>query len=54
MFERFSTMEDSEKIMYKVAVYIFLFEVRPLESYLTAYLTGPNGNVSLFEVPCIN
>lgn len=43
-------MESWKIITYNVAVYMFLFEVRPLETYLTAYLTGPDGNVSLSEV----
>ncbi|XP_008178375.1 thiamine transporter 1-like isoform X1 [Acyrthosiphon pisum] len=43
-------MESWKIITYNVAVYMFLFEIRPLETYLTAYLTGPDGNVSLSEV----
>lgn len=46
-------MESWKIITYNVAVYMFLFEVRPLETYLTAYLTGPDGNVSIFEVTFI-
>jgi len=46
-------MESWKIITYNVAVYMFLFEVRPLETYLTAYLTGPDGNVSLSEVTFI-
>lgn len=47
-------MESWKIITYNVAVYVFLFEIRPLETYLTAYLTGPDGNVSLSEVTIIN
>ncbi|XP_022169851.1 thiamine transporter 2-like isoform X3 [Myzus persicae] len=43
-------MESWKIITFNVAVYMFLFEIRPLETYLTAYLTGPDGNVSLSEV----
>lgn len=32
---------------------MFLIQLRPLEPYMTAYLTGPNGNVSLYEVSII-
>jgi len=46
-------MESWKIITYNVAVFMFLFEVRPLETYLTAYLTGPDGNVSLSEVTII-
>ncbi|XP_060853749.1 folate transporter 1-like isoform X2 [Rhopalosiphum padi] len=43
-------MESWKTITYNVAVYMFFFEIRPLETYLTAYLTGPDGNVSLSEL----
>lgn len=43
-------MENWKLITYNVAVFMFFFEIRPLETYLTAYLTGPDGNVSLSEV----
>jgi len=43
-------MESWKIITYNVAVYMFFFEIRPLDTYLTAYLTGPDGNVSLSEV----
>ncbi|XP_060835008.1 thiamine transporter 1-like isoform X1 [Rhopalosiphum padi] len=42
-------MENWKKITYVVAIFMFLVEIRPLEPYLTAYLTGPNGNISLSE-----
>lgn len=29
---------------------MFLSEIRPLNPYMSAYLTGPDGNVSLTEV----
>ncbi|KAF0753591.1 folate transporter 1-like isoform X2 [Aphis craccivora] len=44
------TMESWKIITYNVAVYMFFFEIRPLDTYLTAYLTGPDGNVSLSEI----
>lgn len=43
-------MESWKIITYNVAVFMFFFEIRPLDTYLTAYLTGPDGNVSLSEV----
>ncbi|XP_015374277.1 PREDICTED: thiamine transporter 1-like, partial [Diuraphis noxia] len=43
-------MESWKKITYVVAIFMFLVEIRPLEPYLTAYLTGPNGKISLSEV----
>jgi len=43
-------MESWKKISYVVGVFMFLIQIRPLEPYLTAYLTGPNGNISLSEV----
>ncbi|XP_060877297.1 thiamine transporter 1-like [Metopolophium dirhodum] len=43
-------MESWKKITYVVAIFMFLIQIRPLEPYLTAYLTGPNGNISLSEV----
>lgn len=43
-------MESWKIITYNVAICMFFFEIRPLETYLTAYLTGPDGNVSLSEV----
>ncbi|KAL4144143.1 hypothetical protein QTP88_006369 [Uroleucon formosanum] len=43
-------MESWKKITYVVAIFMFLIQIRPLEPYLTAYLTGPNGNTSLSEV----
>jgi len=46
-------MESWKKITYVVAIFMFLVETRPLEPYLTAYLTGPNGKISLSEVPSI-
>ncbi|CAH1720412.1 thiamine transporter 1-like isoform X3 [Aphis gossypii] len=42
-------MESWKKITYVVAIFMFLVETRPLEPYLTAYLTGPNGKISLSE-----
>lgn len=50
MFTQFSAMEKWKKTSYMVAVYLFFIEVRPLEPYLTSYLIGPNGNLSLEEV----
>lgn len=52
-FAFFSAMEDWKKMTLIVSVYMFLFEVRPLETYMTGYLTGPDGNVSMFEVRII-
>lgn len=46
-------MERWKKITYMAAAYMFLTELRPIEPYMSAYLTGPNGNVSLSEVKCI-
>ncbi|XP_022169843.1 thiamine transporter 1-like [Myzus persicae] len=43
-------MESWRKITYVVAIFMFLIQIRPLEPYLTAYLTGPNGKISLSEV----
>ncbi|VVC41678.1 Reduced folate carrier,Major facilitator superfamily domain [Cinara cedri] len=43
-------MEYWKKVTFLLSLYMFLFEIRPLETYLTSYLTGPNGNVSLSEV----
>ncbi|CAH1720414.1 unnamed protein product [Aphis gossypii] len=43
-------MESWKIITYNVAICMFFFEIRPLETYLTAYLTGPDGNISLSEV----
>lgn len=43
-------MERWKNITYMVAIYMFLIELRPLEPYMTAYQTGPDGNISLFEV----
>lgn len=50
MFAYFTAMESSIKVTYMIAIFMFFIEVRPLQPYLTAYLTGPNGNVSLSEV----
>ncbi|XP_060835087.1 thiamine transporter 1-like [Rhopalosiphum padi] len=33
-----------------VAIYLFLLELRPLEPFMTAYLIGPDANLSLNEV----
>jgi len=46
-------MEHWKRTAYKVAIFMFLFGIKPLGSYLTAYLTGPDGNVSLSEVRII-
>jgi len=43
-------MESWKKVTYVVAIFMFLVQIRPLEPYLTAYLTGPNGKISLSEV----
>lgn len=43
-------MERWKKITNMAAVYIFLIQCRPLEPFGTAYLTGPDVNVSLLEV----
>jgi len=43
-------MKNAKEITYTVGVFMFLIQLRPLEPYMTAYLTGPNGNVSLSEV----
>lgn len=50
MFTHFSAMEKWKKMSYLVAVYLFFIELRPLEPYLTAYLIGPDGSLSLYEV----
>jgi len=50
MYAFFTAMESWKKISYVVAIFMFLVEIRPLEPYLTAYLTGPDGNISLSEV----
>lgn len=43
-------MERWKNITYTVVIYMFLIELRPLEPFMTAYQTGPDGNISLFEV----
>lgn len=43
-------MEKWQKMTFMVAFYMFLIEIRPLEPFMTAYLTGPDGNISLSEV----
>lgn len=43
-------MKRWKKITYMVAIYKLLVELRPLDPYLTAFLTGPSGKVSLTEV----
>lgn len=46
-------MEKWKKITYLVAVYMFVTQARPLEPYMTAYLTS-NRDVSLSEVGASN
>lgn len=43
-------MKKWEKTTYMVAVYLFLLELRPLEPFMTAYLIGPDAELSLNEV----
>ncbi|XP_025193682.1 thiamine transporter 2-like isoform X2 [Melanaphis sacchari] len=43
-------MEKWKIITYNVAVFMFFYGLRPLDTYLTSYLTGPDGNISLSEV----
>lgn len=50
MFKCFSDMESWKKVSYTVCVFMFLSHTCPLNPYITAYLTGPNGNISLSEV----
>lgn len=50
MFANFSIMERWKNITCMVIIYTFLIELRPLEPFITAYQTGPDGNISLFEV----
>jgi len=45
-----SVVEKEQKITFMVAVFMFLSEMRPFEPYRSAYLTGPDGNISLSEV----
>lgn len=47
-------MEKWKKTTYMVAIFTFLTELRPLDPYMTAYLTGPDGNLSLAEVIILN
>ncbi|XP_050424522.1 thiamine transporter 1-like [Adelges cooleyi] len=44
------TMEEWKKITLMTTVLAFLLEIRPLDPFLTAYLTGPDVNVPLDEV----
>jgi len=46
----FSVMKKWEKTTYMVAIYLFLLELRPLEPFMTAYLIGPDADLSLTEV----
>jgi len=46
----FSVMKKWEKTTYMVAIYLFLLELRPLEPFMTAYLIGPDADLSLNEV----
>ncbi|XP_026812981.1 folate transporter 1-like isoform X2 [Rhopalosiphum maidis] len=43
-------MKIWKKTTYMVAIYLFLLEFRPLEPFMTAYLIGPDANLSLKEV----
>ncbi|KAL4144145.1 hypothetical protein QTP88_006371 [Uroleucon formosanum] len=43
-------MKKWKKTTYMVAIYLFLLELRPLEPFMTAYLTGPDANLTLNEV----
>lgn len=43
-------MERVQKITFMAAVFMFLSEMRPFEPYRSAYLTGPDENISLSEV----
>lgn len=43
-------MRKWKKTTYMVAIYLFLLELRPLEPFMTAYLIGPDANLTLNEV----
>lgn len=43
-------MKKWKTTTYMVAIYLFLLELRPLEPFTTAYLLGPDANLSLNEV----
>jgi len=43
-------MKEWQKTTYMVAIYMFFLELRPLEPFMTAYLTGPDADLSLNEV----
>jgi len=45
-----NTMEKWKKITIMVTAFTFFLQIRPLDSFLTAYLTGPNVNATLNEV----
>ncbi|CAI6346973.1 unnamed protein product [Macrosiphum euphorbiae] len=46
-------MKKWEKTTYMVAIYLFLLELRPLEPFMTAYLIGPDADLSLNEVATV-
>jgi len=43
-------MKKWKKTTYMMAIYLFLLELRPLDPFMTAYLLGPDANLSLNEV----
>lgn len=43
-------MQKWKKTTYMMAIYLFLLELRPLDPFTTAYLLGPDANLSLNEV----
>jgi hypothetical protein len=49
-----NTMEKWKKITIMVTAFTFFLQIRPLDSFLTAYLTGPNVNATLNEVKIMN
>ncbi|XP_022169842.1 thiamine transporter 1-like [Myzus persicae] len=46
-------MKKWVKTSYMVAIYLFLLELRPLEPFMTAYLIGPDADLSLNEVSTV-
>jgi len=53
MFKRFSAIDSWNEISYTVYIFMFLTHVYPLNPYITAYLIGPDGNISLPEITII-
>ncbi|CAH1720416.1 unnamed protein product [Aphis gossypii] len=43
-------MQKWKKTTYMMAIYLFLLELRPLDPFTTAYLLGPDANLSLNEI----